>query len=144
MSGCKINDQMPNKTTVQKEGWPGQPKLLLVGEYQPLLDGLAGWFAAEKRPWLSRNVAGLQQAFEIVRTAPPDVVIIDAGFADFQAITMAKSMLALRPQMSIILLSSRVTPIYREDAKQAGVNAYLMKHRMFEELLPILKGLLKT
>jgi DNA-binding NarL/FixJ family response regulator len=79
---------------------------------------------------------------EAVRADHIDTVIIDAGLSDAQAIATARTMRAFRPQVKIILLSSQVTRVQQEAAQKAGVSAYLMKHRLVEELLPVLDRLL--
>jgi DNA-binding NarL/FixJ family response regulator len=117
-------------------------KVLLVGNHQPLLDSLVGWFAAEQRPWVTQTCDGFDQALDWVRTDPVDVVIIDAGQSDKQAIATARAMQALHPRIKTVLLTNQMTQAQQEDAQQAGVSAYLIKYTLGDHLLHTLDTLL--
>jgi response regulator NasT len=84
------------------------------------------------------EVAKGEKAAEICKETSPDVVLIGMGLSDMDGIVTARNIMEKNPK-PVVLLTSHYDSQIIEQAKQAGVMAYLAKPLREEELLPAIE-----
>jgi DNA-binding NarL/FixJ family response regulator len=75
-----------------------------------------------------------QAAIEAVRTAGPDVVILDIGMPILNGIEAARQIRAISPQTKILLLTVHKSEEYVSEALRVGVLGYVLKDQASREI----------
>ena len=78
-------------------------------------------------------------ALAAVEAQAPDLVLMDIQLPDADGIALTSLLLARLPKAKVIIVSQHSAGVYLTRAAQAGAFAYVSKHRIVEELLPLLE-----
>jgi DNA-binding NarL/FixJ family response regulator len=79
-------------------------------------------------------------AFQLTR--PADLILMDLGLPRMNGIEATRLIKTSTPQTRVVMLSMQEDSRYVADAVEAGVFAYVSKHKMHDDLVPILTNLL--
>jgi PAS domain S-box-containing protein len=80
-----------------------------------------------------------QTMVRLVRELKPDVVMLDATAPDLRSIDAVREIIAESPRVKVIALSVHADRRLALNLLKAGASAYLLKDRVFEELIPALR-----
>lgn len=75
------------------------------------------------------------------RELEPDLILLDIRMPGMNGLDAARQLKAERPELKILILSLYDLEEYRSIARANGVNGYIVKHSLVEELLPVIHGL---
>lgn len=73
------------------------------------------------------------QGLELVRLKKPDIVLVDIRLPDLDGFHLTRQILQELPQLIVILNSASTSPVYEEEAKEAGAIAMLSKGQISGE-----------
>jgi DNA-binding NarL/FixJ family response regulator len=79
------------------------------------------------------------QAVQMVREAPPDVVLMDISMPDRNGIDALKMIRKELPRLPVLILSMYPEDQYAVRAMKAGAAGYLSKHRAPEQLIAAIR-----
>ena len=116
--------------------------ILIVDDYQPFRNTLKKWLNSSLAAYPVQEAATGEEALAQAEIHRPSVVLMDVVLPDMNGIEVTRKIKALLPDTHVIILSYYETDRYRTDAAAAGVEAYIAKRQMHEQLLPLLKTLL--
>ncbi len=78
------------------------------------------------------------------RELEPDLILLDIRMPGMNGLDAARQLKTERPEVKILILSLYDLEEYRSIARANGVNGYIVKHSLVEELLPVIHGLERT
>ena len=81
-------------------------------------------------------------AMELCAEHKPRLVLMDVRLPDVNGIELTARIKAETPSTSVIVLSSSSGPVYFEQARLAGADAYIVKDRLFADLIPVMADIL--
>jgi DNA-binding NarL/FixJ family response regulator len=81
-------------------------------------------------------------AMQVLKSARPDVVIVDLSLNGPDGIDLLKSIRIAYPGLPVLILSMHDESIYSERALRAGANGYIMKQEATEKILVALRRVL--
>ena len=109
-------------------------RVLVVDDHDVLASALAQALDAEP-DILGIGVAGtLEQAFALIPTTTPDVLLLDHRLPDGDGVDAVGRLRALRPSMAIIVLTASAADHVMVAAIEAGVSGFLSKTRSLAEV----------
>ena len=79
--------------------------------------------------------------FAVIGDAPPTLAILDVGLPNVDGLTLAASLRAKYPSLTIVLLSAYASPEHRRRASENGIAAYMTKPVDLVELETFLRSL---
>ena len=117
------------------------PRVLVVDDEQSVAAFLGELF--ELHGYRTRTFTVPEDALAAVRAAPEevDLVVTDQTMPGLTGINMARELLALRPDLPIVLVSGYSATVREADALAAGLRAYLPKPVDEEHLLEVVAEL---
>lgn len=115
-------------------GWPkmGRVRVLLADDYSGILTGVQRLLGS----WC--DVVGVvtsgEAAVETAKKLVPDVVVMDATLRGLDGIEACRRISADLPGTRIVIFTGFDDPALRSRAFAAGASAFVLKHRVAEEL----------
>jgi DNA-binding NarL/FixJ family response regulator len=110
-------------------------RVVIVDDHRLMVEGLASLI----HEWDDLKVVGVATtmagAIETVRTARPDVVLMDSCLRDGSGAQAAERIRSECPESAVLLLSADVSDREMAQAVQAGARGYLSKAVCAEELV---------
>jgi len=119
-----------------------EPIILVVDDHAAVRRTLLDWLMLAMHPCQVLAVECGEEALTQVSIAPPDLVIIDISLPGIDGIQAAKKIKDSFSSVAIVMLSAHEGTVYQEEAARAGADAYVIKRKMRETLIPVLKQLL--
>jgi len=116
-------------------------RLLVVDDHPIIRKAVAGFLGSEPDVELVGEAADGKEAVELACELNPDVILMDINMPYMNGIDATRAIMAKRPAISIIGLSTceRGDPSERL-MQQAGAVGYVCKTDMCEALLPTLRA----
>jgi DNA-binding NarL/FixJ family response regulator len=74
----------------------------------------------------------------------PDVVLMDVRMAGMNGFDATRRLVAVRPEVRIIILSRFDLQEYRDAAQASGAGAYVPKRSLMDDLLPAIRRLTES
>lgn len=106
------------------------------------------------REWLSEEFPGIQvvenssgeAALEMLASQNlPEIVLMDFHLPGRSGITVIKQIKEDYPDLPVVMLTIQEDKQYREKALEAGADEYVVKRRMYTDLIPaVIKALSKS
>jgi DNA-binding NarL/FixJ family response regulator len=116
-------------------------RIVVVDDHVVLRDGIVSILDAQSDFEVVGVAGTVGEALKAVRSARPDLVLMDYGLPDGNGLEATKEILALYPETKIVLLT-----VHEEDdllfgAIRNGASGYLLKNTSAADLLAKLRGL---
>ena len=115
-------------------------RILLVDDHRILREGLCALLTREPGLEVVAQVGDGDAALKAVRRAPPDLVLMDIHLPDMNGIEVARRILAVFPEVKVIMLSSDHGHDSVHEALLAGVSGYVLKENASEELVRAIRA----
>jgi DNA-binding NarL/FixJ family response regulator len=137
---------MPNarKTDFAHTIKPAKHSVLVVDDHPIVRQGVHRLIAAEERFAVCAEAANWGEAIEATAAHLPDAVILDISLGKRIGLDLIRELLALCPQLRVLVLSMHDEIIYAERSLRAGAHGYVMKtdatHKVLLALDHILAG----
>jgi DNA-binding NarL/FixJ family response regulator len=116
--------------------------ILIVDDYQPFRNTLKKWLNSPFPALPVLEAATGEEALTQAKIHRPGIVLMDIILPDMNGIEATRKIKAMLPDTHVIILSYHESERYQADAASAGIDGYIAKRQMHEELLPILQTLL--
>lgn len=114
-------------------------QILLVEDDLPLADSLQQ--ALAEHSYVVNHVDRGKQALNIVKTEPPDIVVLDLGLPDLDGLEVLKGLRKENPSLPVLLLTARDSIDDLVAGLDCGADDYLSKPFDMPELLARLRVL---
>jgi PAS domain S-box-containing protein len=141
-----LHDRLPETKEEEEAGHPlpeGNEHILFVDDETMIAN--VGAIALKRLGYAVTVVTDSGEAFSIFREAPDtfDVVITDQTMPGLTGIQLARHMLAIRPDMPVILCTGYSEMVDRKSAEKAGIRQYLKKPCIDRELAEAIRHVLR-
>lgn len=124
------------------QGGREKKRIFLVDDHAILRDGLKRLIDAEGDMFVCGEADSARQAVARIRTAKPDLIIVDIGLPGTNGIELIKGIRGQFPKLAILVLSMHDETLYAERALRAGARGYVMKQAPTEQLLTAIRQVL--
>jgi CheY-like chemotaxis protein len=121
---------------------PADVKILVVEDHDELRSSLVDWMKGILVDFSFLAARSGEEAVQIVSQQRRDIVIMDIQLPEMNGIEAVRRIKKINPQTQTVILSIYNDHAYREEAMKAGACAYINKHNMHLELIPVLIRLL--
>lgn len=118
----------------------GPIKVLVVDDEPPIRKLLR--MGLESQGYQTLHAANAKTALELLREKP-DLVILDLGLPDMQGLDLLLRIRAVRPDLPVVVLSSRGDEAAKVAALDQGADDYVTKPFGMEELLARIRAALR-
>ncbi len=102
-------------------------KILLVDDHPLMRKGLAMTLESEPDLTVYQQAASAEEALDIVNEEVPDVAVVDISLPGMSGLELIKHLLALHPDLPILVVSRHDETLYAERVIRAGARGYIMK-----------------
>jgi DNA-binding NarL/FixJ family response regulator len=126
---------MKNKSLSRK-------KILIVEDHPIVSKGLIQLINKQDNIMFCGVAPDAGKALDLLNTEKPDMVTVDISLKDSNGIELIKNILAVRPDMNILVISMFDENVYAERCLKAGAKGYIMKQTITKELLKAINQVL--
>ncbi len=116
-------------------------KILLADDHGIVRNGLRSMLERQKE--LELEVVGEAEtgltAVEKARQLKPDIVIMDVSMPELNGIEASRRIISEQPEIRILALSMHSNRRFVADMLKAGVNGYVLKESVFDELVEAIR-----
>jgi DNA-binding NarL/FixJ family response regulator len=117
-------------------------RILLVDDHRMFREALRNLLAAEEDFEIVAETGSAAATPATVAACRPDVVILDIALPDGNGIDLARAILAVHPDMRIVVLSGYCDQMYVEETMKAGARAYVVKSAGIDDLTRAIRAVL--
>lgn len=126
---------MKNKTLIKD-------LLLIVEDHEVLRKSLQKWLSTSFPELHFLEGESGEDALNLAKEQKPFIILMDIKLPQMNGIEATKQIKEILPDTNIIMFSMYDFIDYKDAAFKAGASAYVLKHKMFSELIPIIKKFL--
>ncbi|MEJ2649670.1 MAG: response regulator transcription factor [Sedimentisphaerales bacterium] len=117
-------------------------QVLIVDDHPVVRDGLTTIINHERDLNVCGEADDAHEALKAVTELKTDVVVVEISLKSSDGIELTKSIKAVHPKLSVIVLSVHDESVYAERALLAGAKAYLMKDAVSENIVKAIRTVL--
>ena len=117
-------------------------KVLLVDDHPLVREGLVNLINQQADLQICGEAGNEPQALELIRTVQPHVAIVDISLESGSGLELIKSIKALFPAVTVLVLSMHDESLYAERALRAGARGYVMKREAAKKVIQALRCVL--
>jgi DNA-binding NarL/FixJ family response regulator len=117
-------------------------KVLLVDDHPLVREGLVNLISQQADLQICGEAANESQALELIRTVQPHVAIVDISLETGSGIELIKSIKAMFPAVTVLVLSMHDESLYAERALRAGARGYVMKREAAKKVIQAIRCVL--
>jgi DNA-binding NarL/FixJ family response regulator len=121
---------------------PQTIKILLVDDHPLVREGLVNLISQQADLQICGEATNEPQALELIRTAQPHVAIVDISLENGSGIELIKSIKAMFPAVTVLVLSMHDESLYAERALRAGARGYVMKREAAKKVIEAIRCVL--
>ena len=115
-------------------------KILLVDDNAKFLQLVKNILSIEKDIKIFGEARGGEEAIVKAQKLNPDIVLMDIRMPGMSGLVAASILGKIMPEIKTIMLTIYDIKEYREAAKDCGVEGYIIKKCMKNELVPMIKA----
>jgi DNA-binding NarL/FixJ family response regulator len=115
-------------------------RLLLVDDQPAVRRGLRMRFALELDLEVVGEAGDPTEAISLAQTLRPDVVLMDVDMSGIDGILTIAMLRQVAPHSTVVIFTLRDDAATQEQARAAGAEAFVAKHRTEELLLAAIRG----
>lgn len=108
---------------------------VLLAEDHPLMQEMIAKFLSEQFEVVEIVGRGDQVLEAVVRTQP-DAIVLDVSLPRRSGLQVLPQLRQHRSSLAVVVLTTHLSELYREEAFRRGADAYILKENAAEELLP--------
>jgi DNA-binding NarL/FixJ family response regulator len=117
------------------------PRILLADDHHEMLDKVACLLEGEFE--ILAAVGNGRQLIEAALNLDPDVIVTDISMPVFSGIDAACFLKKLASRAKLIFLTVHEDPAFVAAAISAGAQGYVLKNRVFVDLIPAIRKVLQ-
>ena len=118
-------------------------RLLLVDDHPLMRKGLAMTLDAEPDLEVVGQAESAEEAIAMFERLEPDVALIDVSLPGMGGLELTKHLLALRPELMVLVVSRHDEALYAERAVRAGAKGYVMKLEAGDTIVKAVRHVLR-
>ena len=118
-------------------------RLLLVDDHPLMRKGLVMTLDAEPDLEVVGQAASAEEAIAMFERLEPDVALIDVSLPGMGGLELTKHLLALRPELMVLVVSRHDEALYAERAVRAGAKGYVMKLEAGDTIVKAVRHVLR-
>ncbi len=136
-------DEVTDKPVVEDAPPTGTERILFVDD-EPCVADSSSAILEEILGYKVTTMTDCVKALDLFKTHPYDfdLVITDQTMPKMSGVDLAKELLAIRPDLPIILCSGYSAQVSEKDAKVIGIRAFCMKPLLMDQLAQIIRNVL--
>ncbi|MEJ2672301.1 MAG: PAS domain S-box protein [Deltaproteobacteria bacterium] len=113
--------------------------LLLADEHPVMRQGLRSLLEKDPKVTVVAEARDSYTTVRLARDLNPDLVVLDVSLGDLRGVDATRAILAASPRTKLIALSVHSDRRLVLNLLKAGASAFLLKDRVFEDLVPALR-----
>lgn len=117
--------------------------VLVVDDHPIIRRGFAMMLRAEEDFKVVGEAADLTEAFQLFQQHKPDLVMVDLMLRQGNGLELTKELIAVNPQVKILICSVNDESLYAEQALRAGAKGYVCKHSEPKVIIAAMRRVLK-
>lgn len=117
-------------------------KILIVDDHPLMRKGLALTLGSEPDLNVVAQAADAEEALEAFEKYSPDLAVVDISLPGMSGLELIKHMLALKPDLALLVVSRHDEALYAERAIRAGARGYVMKLEAGEVMVKAVRRVL--
>ena len=121
---------------------PQKHRVFLVDDHPIVLTGITLMLDAQSDITVCGTASAAEEALDKIRAAQPVLVITDLTLPGRSGLDLIKDLIALDPEIQILVVSMHDELLYAERALRAGARGYLMKEAGAEAMLAAIRRVL--
>lgn len=130
MKGTQIDAQVP------------KPTILIVEDHEEVRFFLRALLSESLLGYHILEAKDGEEAVALASLHSPGIVLMDIGLPKMNGIEATRRIKAALPRVHVVILTNHEASEFKNEAIIAGAIAYILKHQMQTELIPILTKLL--
>jgi len=125
-----------------KSKYPAHP-LLILDDHPMMRTGLAQLIANEPDLKVAAEAGTARQALDAVMKLKLDLILLDISLPDKNGLELIKDILALKPEVPVLVVSMHDESLYAERVLRAGARGYIMKQEGGKKFLQAIRRVLQ-
>ncbi|MBN4056184.1 response regulator transcription factor [Rhodothermus sp. AH-315-K08] len=117
-------------------------KLIIVDDHPLMRKGLATSLTGETDIEVAAQCQNAEEAMEALNTVQPDLALVDVSLPGMSGLELIKHMLAVRPDLKVLVVSRHDEGLYAERAIRAGARGYVMKLQAGDVMLKAIRRIM--
>lgn len=117
-------------------------KILLVDDHPLMRKGLALTLNSEADLDVVAQAESAEDALDAFEKTMPDLVVVDISLPGMSGLELIKHLLALKPDVAVLVVSRHDEALYAERAIRAGARGYVMKLEAGEVIVKAVRRVL--
>jgi DNA-binding NarL/FixJ family response regulator len=118
-------------------------KILIVDDHPLLRKGLALSLGQESGLEVVGQAADAEEALAAFEGLDPDLAIVDISLPGMSGIELIKHLVALKPELQVIVVSRHDEMLYAERAIRAGARGYVMKLEAGDKIVEAIRHVMR-
>ncbi|MDT0631218.1 response regulator transcription factor [Rubrivirga litoralis] len=106
---------------------PRTLSVIVVDDHPAVRDAVGHAVGGQSDMALVGGAGSAAEAFELARSARPDVAVVDISLGDAHGLDLVQTLRAERPGLAVVVFSMYDEAVYAERALRAGAMAYVRK-----------------
>jgi DNA-binding NarL/FixJ family response regulator len=132
----------PDNRALSKSAPSSRKKIMLVDDHPMMRAGLAQFINKQPDMETCGEFGSAAEAFEACHKLDPDLVVTDVTMPVKGGIEFIKDLLALDPELVVLVVSMHDETVYAERVLRAGARGYIMKEAGGENFLAAIRQVL--
>jgi len=116
--------------------------ILIVDDHDRVRTTLHDWLSVVFPEYTVFEAKDGEEAVNKTIAQTPSLVLMDIGLPIMNGIEATRMIKAASPETKVVIFTIHESPQYQTDAVLAGASGYVVKRKMYSELLPMMKKLL--
>jgi DNA-binding NarL/FixJ family response regulator len=117
-------------------------KIIIVDDHPLMRKGLAMSLGGEADMEVVAQCQNAEEAMEAVGELQPDLALVDVSLPGMSGLELIKHMLAIRPELKVLVISRHDEALYAERAIRAGARGYVMKLQAADVMLKAVRRIM--
>ena len=123
---------------------PRQFRILIVDDHELIRQGVRAIFGKDSRFSVSAEAANGKEAIEQVQKLRPEIVILDISMPVMGGLEAAAEIRRIAPKTKIVILTMHNSDQMRNQARDSGADAFVVKSNAAAKLLETVGLLLES
>ncbi len=102
-------------------------RILIVDDHEMVREGLIAMLKPEPDFELVGHTGHGEQVADLVESARPDVVLLDARLPDISGVEVCRRLSRTHPEVAVVILTTYTDPELVQECLQAGARGYVVK-----------------
>lgn len=117
-------------------------KILIIDDHPLMRKGLALTLSSEPDLDVVAQAESAEEALDAFEKTNPDLAIVDISLPGMSGLELIKHLLALKPELVVLVVSRHDEALYAERAIRAGARGYVMKLEAGEVIVKAVRRVL--